>query len=262
MIRVKFELLPAGVDDFAQSFASVVIGCKFPIDNSSRQNLFVISEGFYTELKAYDLQSTLYSPPDGKPKLINICMDAIKALQTTGKRIAPAAIYPGAMSPDPKEFYKIIGDIAAKYPQVKRVTLFGRRAHEQISISKFYNEHNSAAADFSGKINGGFYFKNYPSYISWDVAIKQDGGEEVERAIVKNHSLRKHPHAPEMRCYNNIRFCFVRGDGRVSVIETSSDITTNPPRVKVYPVMQSAPILAEIERGRVIYQRGNGSEKL
>ncbi len=259
MIRIKMQLVPAGVGELAQDFADIIIGCKFPIDNPAKQDLFVISQGFYTELKAYDLQSTLYAPSDGKPKAINLCVDAIRALQTTGRRIIKNAVYPGALSIEPKEFYKVIADIAERFPQVQEVILFGRRAHEQIGTSKFFEAHNAHRAEVGGYINGGFYLSDYPAYIPYHVAIKlSDESQDIERQIIDDYTLREYPHAPEMQCYNNIDFNFIRQDGRIAAMIPSREISNTPPAVKVYPVQISTPILTQIRAGRVIFKRENG----
>jgi hypothetical protein len=82
MIRIKIELVPAGVEELAQVGQEITIGCKFPLDHPERQPLFVMSGMDYSEF-TYNIQAALYDPPgDGKPRYVPLVEAALQALRT------------------------------------------------------------------------------------------------------------------------------------------------------------------------------------
>lgn len=82
MIRVKIELVPDGINALAEEAERIVIACKFPIDDPEHQPLYFFGEryGHYAETECFDLQNTIYNPPDGKPKYLELVKAAIDAL--------------------------------------------------------------------------------------------------------------------------------------------------------------------------------------
>lgn len=261
------QLVPTGIDDLAEDFANIVIGCKFPL-NDLKQDLFVFSNGFYTELHGYNLRDVLYQPKDGRAKPVDLCLDAIQALRKSGKRIERGLIYPGLAAVSEIEFHKIVKDVTTKFPEIERVTFFGRRANEKIGWKKFIDQYNQDRRELKIPANGAALMNNYPTHVPYEVAIqinsdayKSTGqgksyGKTIEELLTGVYSLRENPQIPQTQCFNGIFYYFIRPNRQIATMETSRDITTELPDVKIMSQAEGQKVQKRIEStGRVLFEK-------
>src|SRR3990167_7560395 len=128
MIRLKIQLLPAGVEEFAAEYDQVIIGCKFPLQ-PKKQNLFILSGMDVAEIKGYNLEDTLYHPPDGKPRIHDLIFDCLLAMRKKKRTRQGGEIYPGSKSLRHDAFDDLMAGLVRKLPdEIQEIRLYGQRA--------------------------------------------------------------------------------------------------------------------------------------
>jgi len=240
MIRVKIELIPAGVQELAVQCGEITLGCKFPLTGGN-QNLFVMSGMNYAEIKKYPIRDALCALQTGKPEMIDIVGAAVAALQGDDvTRRSGGEIYPGMLAVEPEIFDEVMTRLVDKFSgEIESIYLYGTRIWKNTTHQAFidrYKLHFQAM----GVHDGNFLLEEFPSYIPYlllvnlnpdlyqksrDPESASSCGAILEREISYGFSFRDVSLFQAMRCYNGLEFYFRRPNGGIVSMQSVNEIT-------------------------------------
>jgi hypothetical protein len=301
MIRVTIELIPTGIKELARPVEKIEVACKYPL-NSARQELMIFSETDkgYAEISGYDLESTIYNPPDGKPKWIELAYTAIGELLNQRTTRAGGEFLAGMFALDPEQFdEKIAALVDGGKKDIQAIYLFGKRSKEVIDQSSFMSDliahaqrinnllpapqQENTPGAMLARVDGDYLRKIYPNFIPYDLAIKLDpqlykphkkafggqtfnnSGEVVEAVLVGRYCKGDNPNIPGTTCFNGLLFHFMRPDGSISIPMAGMVVTK---RKEAHFTLGEFEyhytydgLKAEIQAARVIYNKKTGLQK-
>lgn len=276
MIRVRIELVPAGVNELTITGETIVIACKYPLDNPESQDMMVFSEKAkgYAEIEGYNLQDTIYAANSTEQDYIELVRLALNELEAQKTTREDGVFFPGMSAYKPAEFDQAIEQMVSEFPEIESIRLFGRRAGGAVTVNNFATDLAVYNKKTPGIFDGGFLLANYPDYVPYFLAVRLDpgmyqkkigkmnAGSVLEITVQRHCGKNTHPHISDMTCFSGMMLFYQRPDGSISIPANDVRITTRKNAVVKMGEFEHdyslAELKAEIKAGSLIYSKRRG----